>query len=104
MVFSDGVFFDPADQLFKMWYMGGYQQHTALAVSHDGLSWERPALDVVPRHQHRARQPVRDSSTVWLDLEAHDPASASRWRRSTRDAGAAAATSRPTACTGATPA
>ena len=33
MVFSDGVFFDPADRLFKMWYMAGYQQHTALATS-----------------------------------------------------------------------
>ena len=47
MLFSDGVFFDPADKLFKMWYMAGYQQHTALAVSNDGMSGERPALDVV---------------------------------------------------------
>lgn len=24
MVFSDGVWYDPKDKLFKMWYMGGY--------------------------------------------------------------------------------
>ncbi len=42
MVFSDGVFFDPADRLFKMWYMAGYQQHTALAMSTDGIAWTAP--------------------------------------------------------------
>jgi hypothetical protein len=52
-----------------MWYMGGYQQHTALAVSHDGLSWERPALDVV-RGTNIVSNRRRDSNTVWLDLEA----------------------------------
>ena len=69
MVFSDGVFFDPQDRLFKMWYMAGYQQATALATSRDGISWHGPNLPVVPgtnivlRHQ-------RDSSTVWLDVDA----------------------------------
>lgn len=69
MVFSDGVFFDPHDELYKMWYMAGYQQATALATSTDGISWQRPNLNVVagtnivaPFH--------RDSSTVWLDHEA----------------------------------
>jgi hypothetical protein len=28
MVFSDGVFYDPADRLFKMWYMGGFLMST----------------------------------------------------------------------------
>lgn len=73
MVFSDGVFFDPADRLFKMWYMGGYQQHTALALSHDGINWERPRLDVVPG-TNIVSSLHRDSNTVWLDLEARDPA------------------------------
>ena len=59
MVFSDGVFFDPAEKLFKMWYMAGYQQHTALAVSPDGITWERPALGVVPRHEHRLETAAR---------------------------------------------
>ena len=73
MVFSDGVFFDPADRLFKMWYMAGYQQHTALATSRDGVRWDRPALDVVPGTNIVSSQP-RDSNTVWLDLEAANPA------------------------------
>ena len=30
--FSDGVFYDPQDRLFKMWYMGGYSQNTCLAL------------------------------------------------------------------------
>lgn len=69
MVFSDGVFFDPADRLFKMWYMGGYQQHCALALSSDGVRWERPSLDVV-RGTNIVHTLRRDSNTVWLDLEA----------------------------------
>lgn len=69
MVFSDGVFFDPADQLFKMWYMAGYQQHTALAISRDGLTWTRPSLDVV-KGTNIVLKHHRDSSTVWLDLDA----------------------------------
>ena len=48
MVFSDGVFFDPRDRLFKMWYMGGYGAATCLATSHDGIAWQRPSFDVVP--------------------------------------------------------
>jgi hypothetical protein len=72
MVFSDGVFFDPSEKLFKMWYMAGYQQHTALAVSADGITWERPALGVVPGTNIVSKQP-RDSSTVWMDLEEPDP-------------------------------
>lgn len=67
MVFSDGVFYDPADRLFKMWYMGGYQGTTCLATSADGISWTRPSFDVVPGTNIVSRE-NRDSSTVWLDL------------------------------------
>ena len=69
MVFSDGVFFDPRDQLFKMWYMAGYQQATALATSRDGVSWQRPQLPVV-KGTNIVWPHGRDSSTVWLDLDA----------------------------------
>ncbi len=72
MVFSDGVFFDPKDRLFKMWYMAGYGAFTCLAVSTDGVKWERPAFDVVPG-SNIVNTHIRDSSTVWLDLEAADP-------------------------------
>ena len=69
MVFSDGVFFDPADRLFKMWYMGGYQQYTCLATSTDGIAWTRPSLDIVKGTNIVSLQ-HRDSSTVWLDHDA----------------------------------
>jgi hypothetical protein len=72
MVFSDGVFFDPQSRLFKMWYMGGYGQHTCYAFSHDGLTWEKPALDVV-KGTNITLSAFRDSSTVWLDLAEADP-------------------------------
>src|SRR4030095_9203075 len=71
MVFSDGVFFDPADRVFKLWYMAGYQQQTALAISHDGVAWERPSFDVV-RGTNIVSKAPRDSNTVWLDLNAGD--------------------------------
>jgi hypothetical protein len=72
MPFSDGVFFDPRDRLFKMWYMAGYQYQTALATSTDGLRWDRPALGVV-RGTNIVSTAPRDSSTVWLDLETAQP-------------------------------
>jgi len=71
MVFSDGVFFDPADRLFKMWYMAGYQQHTALATSADGIKWTRRPSNVIPG-TNVVRKHHRDSSTVWLDLNDRD--------------------------------
>ena len=71
MPFSDGVFFDPADKLFKIWYAS--VNATLYATSLDGVHWEKPALDVKPGTNivHVGR---RDSSTVWLDLEEKDPA------------------------------
>jgi hypothetical protein len=71
MVFSDGVFYDPADRLFKMWYMGGYSQNTCYAFSHDGITWEKPALDIV-KGTNIVLAAHRDAATVWLDLAA-DP-------------------------------
>jgi len=72
MPFSDGVWFDPQDKLFKMWYMGGYVKSTCYAVSRDGIAWEKPELDVVPG-TNIVHTGERDSSTVWLDLNESDP-------------------------------
>jgi hypothetical protein len=75
MPFSDGVFFDPADRLFKMWYMGGDLMHPCLALSDDGVSWRRPALGVFPNNPPESNVVTpsgRDSGTVWLDLETSD--------------------------------
>ena len=67
--FQDGVFYDPKDRLYKMWYEAGWFDGTALAYSEDGLRWTRPNLDievgtnrVLPR-----RDPFqRDGAGVWL--------------------------------------
>ncbi|MDH7571026.1 MAG: glycosyl hydrolase family 32 [Armatimonadota bacterium] len=73
MPFSDGVWYDPLDRLFKMWYMGGYLRATCYAVSRDGLHWEKPSLPVVPG-TNIVHPGDRDSTTVWLDLfEQQDP-------------------------------
>ena len=72
MPFSDGVWYDPADRLFKMWYLASYGQGTCYAFSEDGIRWTKPKLDV--REGTNIVQPgVRDSATVWLDLEEKDP-------------------------------
>src|SRR5262245_7320903 len=39
MFFSDGVWYDPNDKLFKMWYMGGHVRSVCLATSEDGIKW-----------------------------------------------------------------
>ena len=72
MPFSDGVLFDPADRLFKMWYMAGYGACHRLATSSDGIPWTKPSLDVV-RGTNIVMHVGRDSNTVWLDLDATDP-------------------------------
>ena len=46
MPFSDGVWFDPADKLFKLWYWAGPGPEqpplhsTCLATSRDGVHWD----------------------------------------------------------------
>ncbi len=70
--FSDGVWYDPADRKFKMWYMAPYFQGTCLAVSDDGLRWQRPEFDVFAG-TNRVIAVGRDSSTVWLDHFDRDP-------------------------------
>lgn len=70
--FSDGVWYDPQDQLFKIWYVGGSLEWTCYATSNDGIRWNKPSLDLRPGTNivHIGR---RDSSTIWLDLEEKDP-------------------------------
>jgi hypothetical protein len=75
-VFQDGLWFDPRDRQFKLWYHAGWFDGTAYAVSRDGLHWERPTLDVVPgtnRILPAAGHGARDGCAVWLDFDAADP-------------------------------
>ncbi len=78
MAFSDGAWFDPQDGLFKLWYQASYepeQRSVCLAVSQDGIHWEKPAWDVRAGTNivlPPAKGVFRDSVTVWLDHEETD--------------------------------
>jgi hypothetical protein len=76
-VFSDGLWYDPKDRLFKLWYMAGYDDGFAYAFSEDGIDWIRPSLDIAPG-TNRILPPMagycRNGSTVWLDHDARNPA------------------------------
>jgi len=45
---SGGCWWDPADQVFKLWYETSWFGPIALATSKDGIHWERPEFDVRP--------------------------------------------------------
>ncbi len=75
--FNDGVFYDPEDKLFKMWYHAGWFDGIAYATSQDGILWTRPQLDVDPgtnRVLVRGKGYQRDGVGVWLDHECPDRA------------------------------
>ena len=72
MPFSDGVWYDPQDKQFKMWYLGGYEMATCYATSKDGIHWHRPSLDVVPG-TNIVHPGARGGACVWLDHEAENP-------------------------------
>jgi len=81
--FSDGVWYDPQDRIFKMWYAASYKGGmTCYATSRDGIHWEKPALGVAPADRDSTPEASpsnivlvrsRDSSTVWLDPQPNDP-------------------------------
>ena len=75
--FSDGIWWDPADGVIKMWYMAGTVATFGYATSIDGINWERPVLNAGREGGENIifLEPFgRDSSTVWLDLDAERPA------------------------------
>jgi len=80
-IYSDGVWWDPQAGHFKAWYRTHHGAHshfqTCMAISQDGVKWEKPAFDVVPGTNAVLvddEGAFRDSSTVWLDLFDQDPA------------------------------
>lgn len=71
MPFSDGVWYDPKERIFKLWYYAGAGT-TCYATSADGLRWKKPSLDVEPGTNIVLKTP-RDSGTVWIDASPRDP-------------------------------
>jgi hypothetical protein len=86
MVFSDGVWYDPKDRLYKMWYLSAYGGGTCYATAEDGIKWAKPELDV-RRSTSVVQSEPRDSATVWLDLEEKDPKRRYKLFRSHNEAG-----------------
>jgi len=71
--FNDGLWLDPSDGLFKLWYHAGWFHGTALAVSRDGVVWERPDLKAAPGSNlvlPIKAGVLRDGCMVWLDSDA----------------------------------
>ena len=71
--YSGGVWFDPADRKFKLWYMGGYVRHLCLATSDDGITWTKPSLDVARGTNKVIPGGAPESNTLWMDLNEPDP-------------------------------
>lgn len=79
--FSDGIWYDEAEQKFKMWYLAGAGMihkddkqtfYTAYAESLDGKHWEKILCDIVPQ-TNIVDTCNRDAATVWLDKQESDP-------------------------------
>ena len=71
---SGGVWWDPAEKIFKMWYEAGWIHTICYATSKDGIAWERPALDVKPgTNQVLPPDLTPDSWTVVPDWDSTDP-------------------------------
>ena len=68
-----GIWWDPKDEVFKMWYEAGWLQTMAYAESKDGIHWTRPDLGIVPGTNAIVPEIVADSSTVWLDHFTENP-------------------------------
>ena len=75
MCFSDGVFFDPQDGFFKLWYRYSARGGTAIAFSKDGIHWDKPSLEDGPQPGTNIvlMGGNRDSAAVWLDHGAVRP-------------------------------
>ncbi|MBT3378783.1 MAG: glycosyl hydrolase family 32 [Lentisphaerae bacterium] len=73
MPFSGGVWYDPQDQLFKIWYHGDYgKRYLCHARSRDGVRWDKPDLGVVPG-TNIVLESAGGARVVWLDQEDPDP-------------------------------
>lgn len=68
--FSGGCWYDPQDQLFKLWYgstTSQWRNAFCHATSVDGVTWEKPELDVAERGTNIVLRTIFDCNTVWLD-------------------------------------
>jgi len=71
-VLGNCIFYDDADDLYKMYYIiyqvigrGGERQHYAVAVSKDGLNWDKPNLGVADYKGSRDNNLIWDYGASW---------------------------------------
>lgn len=92
---NGGVFYDPAQQLLKMWYSAGELDGAlACATSRDGVNWIRPDLGlpaggnlILPRGGRTPGDHAGGDNCLWLDTLTDDPAGRLKFltQRSSRD-------------------
>ncbi|MBX3239076.1 MAG: hypothetical protein KIT80_09865 [Chitinophagaceae bacterium] len=68
-----GVWWDPRDRLFKIWYEAGWLYKMAYATSKDGIHWDRPEIGIDGGTNVVVPDIIADSSTVFLDHFTNDP-------------------------------
>ncbi len=70
-----GVFFDPQEDLYKMFYTAGWRGGLALATSKDLLNWKRPNIGTIGGNLLLPPGPewAGGDNSVWLDLNTKDP-------------------------------
>lgn len=69
---SGGIWWDPAERIYKMWYEAGWLEASAYATSRDGIHWDRPSLDVVPGTNQILPDLIPDSTAVFIDYDTTD--------------------------------
>lgn len=84
---SGGVWYDEDDNIFKMWYEGGWLDNMCYATSFDGIHWTKPDLGIVKGtniilpYKHTGTDDIipfpndvsylrPDSTTVFIDYDA----------------------------------
>jgi predicted neuraminidase len=68
-----GVFYDPAEKLFKMYYTAGWRGPLAMATSKDLKTWTRPDLGIVEDNLLLAKgHDAGGDNSLWLDLASKE--------------------------------
>lgn len=69
-----GVFFDPASNLFKMFYTAGWRGGLAMATSKDLVNWKRPDLQLAGGNIILPSGPLLagGDNAIWLDVQTTD--------------------------------
>lgn len=71
---SGGVWWDPEEKIFKMWYEAGWLHSICYATSRDGLNWQRPALKINSgTNRILPLELGANSISVFPDWDAKDP-------------------------------